>query len=105
MALIRKRDRRPVGSLTIVRASHWAFGDDARQRHGAPKWTNQPLIIVTHVKADEVCFLALPIDGWLAKFSILSILQSLVRGFRLYQAVVRCSERLIPLHSERMHAY
>ena len=105
MALIRKRDRKPVGFPTVVRANHWAFGDDARQRHGTPKWTDQPLITVTDVKADEGCFLALPIDGWPAEFPVLSRLRSLVRGFHLYQEVVRCSERLIPLHSERMHAF
>jgi hypothetical protein len=37
LPLIRKRDHNPVGTLTIVRANHWAFGDDNRHRTGSPK--------------------------------------------------------------------
>ena len=62
LPLIRKRDRKPVGTLTIIRANHWAFGDDARHRHGTPKRTDQLLITLTDAKGEEVCYLEVPMD-------------------------------------------
>jgi hypothetical protein len=62
LPLVRKRDRKPVRTLTIVRANHWAFGDDARHRTGSPKRIDQLLITGRHPKGETVAYLEVPMD-------------------------------------------
>jgi hypothetical protein len=62
LPLIRKRDRKPVGTLTIVRANYWAFGDDDRRRTGSPKRIDQLLITLTDANGEEVCYFELPME-------------------------------------------
>ena len=62
LPLLRKRDRKPVGTLTIVRANHWAFGDNVRHRTGSPKRIDQLMITLTDATGEAVCSLELPMD-------------------------------------------
>ena len=62
LPLIRKRDRKPVGTLTIVRANHWGFGDDVRHRTGSPKRIDQLLITLTDANGENVAYLEVPMD-------------------------------------------
>ena len=62
LPLFRKRDRKSVGTLTIVRANHWAFGDDVRHRTGSPKRIEQLLITLRDANGDVISYLELPMD-------------------------------------------
>ena len=62
LPLIRKRDHKPVGMLTIVRANHWAFGDDARHRTGSPKRIDQLLITLRDAEGDVITYIELPME-------------------------------------------
>ena len=53
LPLTSKRDQKPVGTMTIVRANHWAFGDDARHRTGSPKRIDQLMITLTDANGDD----------------------------------------------------
>ena len=59
--LIRRRDGKPIGTLSIVRANHWSFGDD-RHRQGSPKRTDQLLITLADATGEEICYLEVPMD-------------------------------------------
>ena len=62
LSLIRKRDRTPVGTLTIVPANRWAFGDNVHLRTGSPKRIDQLLITLTDANGEEGCYFELPMD-------------------------------------------
>jgi hypothetical protein len=62
LLLIRNRDRKPVGMLTIVRAQQWAFFDERGKRRATPVRTDQFLITLTDAKGEEVCYLEVPMD-------------------------------------------
>ena len=62
LPLIRKRDRKHVGTLTIVRASHWSFVDEVGQRHSDPKRIDQLLITLTDATGETVAYLEVPME-------------------------------------------
>ena len=62
LPLIRKRDHKPVGTLTVVRANHWAFGEDVRHRTGSPKRIDQLLITLRDAKGEVITYIELPMD-------------------------------------------
>ena len=62
LPLIRKRDRKPVGTLTIVRANHWQMTDAGGKRHASPVRADQLLLTLTDAKGHEVCYLEVPMD-------------------------------------------
>jgi hypothetical protein len=62
LPLIRKRDRKPLGTSTIVRANHWAFGDDVRHRTGSPKRIDQFLITLCDAKGEVISYFEIPME-------------------------------------------
>jgi hypothetical protein len=62
LPLIRKRDRKPVGTLTIVRANHPAFTDEHGARRSNPARIDQLLITLTDTKGETVAYLEVPMD-------------------------------------------
>jgi hypothetical protein len=62
LRLIRKRDRKPIGMLTIVRTNHWRFANDDGERIPNPIRTDQLLITLTDAKGEEIAYLEVPMD-------------------------------------------
>jgi hypothetical protein len=62
LPLIRRRDRKNVGTLTIVRASHPAFTDETGARRANPVRLDQLLITLTEATGEEVTALQVPMN-------------------------------------------
>ena len=62
LPLIRRRDRKAVGTLTIVRANHPAFTDEEGSRRANPVRIDQLLITLTDVKGETISYFEVPMD-------------------------------------------
>jgi hypothetical protein len=62
LPLIRRRDRKPVGTLTIVRANHPAFTDETGARRTNPIRIDQLLITLTDAKGETVGYFEVPME-------------------------------------------
>ncbi|HEX3304299.1 MAG TPA: hypothetical protein VHR64_15540 [Thermomicrobiales bacterium] len=60
LPLIRRRDHKPVGTLTIIRTNHAAFIDEHGTRRPSPVVLDHLLISVKDAKGEEVTYLAVP---------------------------------------------
>jgi hypothetical protein len=62
LPLIRRRDHKPVGTLTIVRANHPAFTDEQGARQSNPVRIDQLLITISDAAGETVCYLGVPMQ-------------------------------------------
>jgi hypothetical protein len=67
LPLIRRRDRKNVGTLTIIRSNHPAFTDEHGARRSNPVRIDQLLIMLSDATGETVCSLEvamerLPVD-------------------------------------------
>jgi hypothetical protein len=62
LPLVRRRDQKPVGTLTIVRANHPTFIDEHGARRSNLVRIDQLLITLTDAKGETVAFFELPMD-------------------------------------------
>jgi hypothetical protein len=62
LPLIRRRDQKPVGTLTLVRANHPAFTDESGARRSNPVRIDQLLITLTDAAGETVAYLELPMN-------------------------------------------
>jgi hypothetical protein len=60
LPLIRKRDQKPIGTLTIIRANHWSFVDEAGTRRPNPVMQDQLLITLLDATGELVTALQVP---------------------------------------------
>ena len=64
--LIRTRDRKPVGTLRLIRTMHTAFADRDSQHAAVPKPADTLIIYVLSATGEKVCVLTVPmadLDG------------------------------------------
>jgi hypothetical protein len=60
LPLIRRRDRTPVGTRTIIRPNHASFVDEHGTRRPSPVVLDHLLISRTDAKGEDVTALAVP---------------------------------------------
>lgn len=62
LPFIRRRDHKPVGTLTIIRANHASYVDERGKRQPSPVVMDHPLISLEDAKGEEVTALAVPLE-------------------------------------------
>jgi hypothetical protein len=62
LPLIRQRDRKPVGTLNIIRTNHASFADEHGTRRPTPVVMDHLLICLKDAKGEEVTALAVPME-------------------------------------------
>ena len=62
LSLIRRRDHKPVGTLTIIRTNHASFVDEHGKRRPSPVVMDHLLISLKDAKGEDVTALAVPLD-------------------------------------------
>ena len=60
--LIRRRDHKPVGIVTVIRTNHASFVDEYGKRRSRPVVKDYLLISLKDAKGEEVAALAAPMD-------------------------------------------
>jgi hypothetical protein len=60
LPLIRRRDRKPVGELTLIRTMHARFTDDEGKHLPSPVNEDTLIIYLRNPTGEEICCLTVP---------------------------------------------
>ena len=93
LPLIRQRDHKPVGTLTIIRTNHASLVDEKGKRRPSPVVMDHLLISLKDAKGEEVTALAVPMERSSGGHAMTEIVMPTVRPPLLRSCQAMCGTR------------